>query len=156
MNDVCTKTWMAGSGPAKGDLSVFGSSLPEVETIGGAVALDPAGGRVGGMRRHDQRAAVGMLLHQPLSAGARARGVGAGHCRPVGPQALQWMMQDVADKKTAIAAGAGVDHDIARGMAGIGLKPETVVERVIVADQERLVTLDHRQNAVAKGAGMRR
>ena len=65
-------------------------------------------------------------------------------------------MQHVADKDAALAARPGVDHDIARGMAGIALEPQPVIKRVIVADEERLPRLDDRQDTVPKGARMRR
>src|SRR5207248_2052167 len=108
------------------------------------------------LRRQDQRAAIGVLLNQPGAAGARSLRIAAGHRRPFRLQALQRVMQHVADKDAALAARPGVDHDIARGMAGIALEPQAVIERVIVADEERLPRLDDRQDAVAKGARMRR
>src|SRR5256714_683067 len=97
-----------------------------------------------------------MASNWPAKRAGCGRNCGCCLPRAIRLQAWQRVMQHVADKDPALAAGPGVDHDIARGMAGIALEPQAVIERVIVADEERLPRLDDRQDAVAKGARMRR
>ena len=52
------------------------------------------------------------------------------------------MVQHIADEDPALTARLGVDDDITRGVARIGFELQPVVERVIVADQQRLPGLD--------------
>src|SRR5580700_3686218 len=146
----------ARSRPTDRNGGVSPPSFAKIETVGWPVTTDLPCRRRREMRRQDQRAAIGVFLDEPGAADARALRVGACHRRPFRLQALQRVVQNVADEHAAIGARFGVDYDIARGMAGISLEPQPVVERIVVADKQSLPSLDHRQDAVAKGARMRR
>src|SRR5579884_1048106 len=124
--------------------------------IRAAAAPDVPGRGGREMRRQDQRVAVGVLLDEAGAGAARQVHVAARAGGPFRLQQLDRVVQHVADEEAAVLAGAGVDHDVAWGVAGRAFEPQPVVERVVVIHQYRLPALDDRQDAVAEGGGVRR
>src|SRR5437660_9386031 len=123
---ITAPNWPTNCARCKIPRSPHRSLFPEIESVGGAVAADPPGGRRREMRRQYQRAEGGMLLDKAHAGGARQLRVAAGAGRPFGLQALQRVVQHIADKQRALAARMRVDHDIARRMTRGALEPQPV------------------------------
>src|ERR1700730_4551188 len=140
-----------------GDERVSGCrTLLESVSVSGAVTHDPADRGRGEMRRQQTGAARSMFLDQPCPRLARQFRIGAGERRPFRLQELQRMVDHIAHENTRLVARAGMDHDIARRVAGRALKPQPVLERVVIVDQHRLSGAHDRQHAVLESEPMGR
>src|SRR6266851_2364586 len=107
-------------------------SLLEGVAVRTALPDDPAHRRRRKMRGQQAGTALGMFLDQARPCLARQIPIGAGERRPLRLQQLEGVVHNVAHKNARVVARAGTDHDIARRVTGSGLKPQPVLEGVIV------------------------
>src|SRR5262245_62444579 len=101
--------------------------------------------------RNQCGAMLDTLLHQPAPGRAGSLRQFAEPRVPMRRMYLQRMMQDVAQEHCAAGRIGQPQRNMARRVAGCRDDRQAVFDRMVAVDQNRLTSLDDRQDAVAIG-----
>ena len=104
------------------------------------------------MRRRDQLAAFAAVFQEASAGRARQGLVETGRRRPVGPDALQHGVHEVAAQHGAQTARFQAQADMAGRVSRQGFEADSVVERMVAPDELVQSRLDDREDAVGERA----